>query len=125
MKKAKIVIGLILIFFLGFLSGSICTKYFKRRNKHFNKLKPNEMVAKIVKRLTNDLKLNKTQADQTKEIFTQNHKKIGEIRDKISPQIESLKKDTFDRVSLILTSNQQKKFKEIHHRFSKNRPPHR
>lgn len=122
MKKAKVIIGLTLIFSLGFLSGFVCKKHF-RRGGPFGKPKPKDMVHRIVKRLTYELNLSKDQATEIKGIFLNNHKKIREIHEKLFPQIGSIRKDTIKKVDLVLNKSQKEKFKNIQKRFLKL--PHR
>ena len=114
MKSIKPVIGLILVFILGAVSGSLVT-YMVSQSHPEGVLAagPHAREERLISRLGKQLDLDSQQLEQAKTIIHETHEDMRQIRQKIHPQIEALLTDSQLRISSLLRPEQQEKFKKI------------
>jgi len=121
MRKWKLLVGVVLVFVLGVLVGSLGTGlYFKH---HFVPYKrdPSAVRAFLLKRFSQELDLTENQKNEFKRLidqvgdkledhFRKTHSEIGKIIDQGSSQMRKT-----------LSPDQQKKFDELIEKFERHR----
>jgi periplasmic protein CpxP/Spy len=122
MKNIKAIIGILLVFLLGAVSGAAVTHMIDRaRHEAFIKGGPEAREESIVNRLTRKLDLDRQQQEQVRIIIHENHAAIQELRKQTRPQIESLLEQGQKRINAILRPEQQEKFQRIIEERKKHR----
>ncbi|MGD9330512.1 MAG: hypothetical protein PVJ53_04320 [Desulfobacterales bacterium] len=110
MKKWKIISGLLLVFVLGALSGSLGTGMFLKRHHPFFREGPEGRKAFIMKRLSRKLDLSETQKIRIGAIIdrvqSETFRQIRENRRFVHEQLES----GFAEIRKELTPEQQRRF---------------
>ncbi|MEW6265152.1 MAG: hypothetical protein AB1641_18905 [Thermodesulfobacteriota bacterium] len=132
MKKLKLIAGVVLVFLLGALSGSLATGYYFR----FDPFRvrpagqtPQERTDHIVKRLSKDLALTETQKKEITEIVKQSEERLFALKSRMWPEIKTIIDQSFSRIREKLDQDQRKKLDEIReelqrwHRKAKGPPP--
>jgi hypothetical protein len=120
----KAILGVILIFVLGFASGVVGSSIFVHRKIVAFLQHPGAVAeAALEKRLTRNLALDENQKQQVHGYFEENLKSRKELNKQIQPQIRMLNIDTFQKITSVLRPDQQDLFKknveEMRNRFSK------
>jgi hypothetical protein len=112
MKNWKAIVGVIAIFILGGLAGSITTiGLVRHRLAHGH---GSQMLQDlIVRRLSWDLRLDRDQREQLRVIVAQGHEDMKVIRKQIQPQVEDLLTRSEVKVRVILRPDQQEKFDKL------------
>jgi hypothetical protein len=114
MKSFKPMVGLILVFILGAGSGSAATYLFLQA--HFETAhgaSPHSREEMLLRRLTERLSLDSQQQQQVKAIIHDTHEKIHLVRQRTRPEIEFLKTEGQQRISMILRPDQRQIFERI------------
>jgi hypothetical protein len=112
MKNWKAIIGVIAIFILGGLAGSITTIGLVRHrlvHGHGSQM----LQDLIIRRLSWDLRLDRAQRAQLRVIVAQGHEDMKVIRKQIQPQVEELLTRYETKVRAILRPDQQEKFDKL------------
>jgi hypothetical protein len=127
MNKLKLASGVILVFFLGVLAGSLGTGiYYKKRVEKFEAGGPpvSERVKIVLGRFSDELNLTSVQKGEVEKIIKAAQEKILAIGRKSLPEIEKINEDTFASIKEKLTDEQKAKLntlvqrmKEVHNRF--------
>lgn len=114
MKSIKPLAGIILIFVLGGACGSLTT-YWVSRSHYSDRLSGahHSREDKLVAKLTTRLALDGGQQEQVRAIIRETHDKIGQIRQRMHPEIEALLNESQKKINALLRPDQQVKFKAI------------
>ena len=75
----------------------------------------------MLEKFASELDLTSEQKTKVAAVFESKHKKMMELRDELRPKFKALRKSTQDDIKVLLTSEQQKKFDEIHSRWEAKR----
>jgi ATP-dependent Lon protease len=115
----KLISGLLLVFFLGILVGSLTTGFYvKHRLAPFVK-DPKARKAFIMRKLTKELQLTSTQKSQIEPIVEQMIEKRREYYLKNRPQIKEIMDQGFDKIEAQLTDDQKEKLEKLREHFKK------
>jgi molybdopterin-biosynthesis enzyme MoeA-like protein len=115
----KLISGLLLVFVLGILVGSLTTGfYLKHRLAPFVK-DPKARKAFIMKKLAKELQLTSTQESKIEPIVEQMIEKRREYYLKSRPQIKKIMDQGFDQIEEQLTENQKEKLDKLRDHFKK------
>jgi hypothetical protein len=112
MKNWKAIVGVIAIFILGGLAGSITTiGLVRHRLVHGHGSQMLENL--IVRRLSWDLRLDRAQREQLRVIVKEGHDEMKGIRKQIQPQVEELLTRSEVKVRAMLRPDQVEKFDKL------------
>ena len=114
MKKCRPIIGVVLVFFLGILCGSLAT--YLLYNFRFESILSSRAQAReeaIVSRLDSKLDLNDRQEEQVRAIVHETQEEIQSVRSQIRPQTEAVIEKAQVKIRAILTSEQVKKYDQM------------
>jgi ATP-dependent Lon protease len=115
----KLISGLLLVFVLGILVGSLTTGFYvKHRLAPFVK-DPKARKAFIMRKLTKELQLTSTQKSQIEPIVEQMIEKRREYYLKNRPQIKEIMDQGFDKIEAQLTDDQKEKLEKLREHFKK------
>jgi len=126
MKRLKVCIGILLIFILGMLSGTLGTGFFiKHRIGRFVRGDGPFPPIRILERLSAKLDLSKPQQMEIEKILKQAHDQLIEFRRGYRPEFEKIFNDTIEQMKEKLDSRQKQKLdkltERLKHRF-RNHP---
>ena len=132
MNKLKIGVAIVLLFFLGVVSGSLGTHiYLQYKITHFMERDHPSRSDLLLGRLARDLDLTDTQKKHVGRVLRNSSEKLREIDRKFRPEIKKTIDDSFQEIRAELDEGQQKKFDEFRKGFEKKRrhrlfppPPH-
>jgi len=112
MKNWKAIVGVIAVFVLGGLAGSITTiGVVRHRLVHGH---GSQMLANlIVRRLSWELRLDRDQREQLRIIVAEGQGEMKVIRKQIQPQMEDLLTRSEVKVRALLRPDQQEKFDKL------------
>jgi hypothetical protein len=112
MKNWKAIVGVIAIFVLGGLAGSITTiGVVRHRLVHGH---GGQMMANlIVRRLSWELRLDREQRSQLRVIVAEGQTEMKGIRKQIQPQVEDLLGRSEAKLRVLLRPDQQEKFDKL------------
>lgn len=123
MNRLKVWVGIVLVFLLGTLAGSLATGiYFKHRIERFVKGGPPPIKVVLMKKLSHKLDLTETQRVEIEEILGQLQAKLLDLRRKRRPELDKLFHNSFGLIREKLNSEQKKRFDEIREELRKRRP---
>ena len=121
MKRWKLISGLLLVFVLGVLAGSLGTGvYLKDRFEHLRK-DPKARQAFIMRKLSKELELTPDQKTKIEKIVAQMGEKRREFFLKNRPEIKKIMDEGFAQIRKELNSDQQKKLDVLREEFEKRR----
>ena len=124
MSKVKVWAGILLVFFLGALAGSLGTGvYLKHRIERFSRGKHPPIRVVLMKKLDHELDLTETQRVEVEKILEQLGTKLHELRQKHRPELERLFDDSFDMIKERLDQKQKSRFDEIRQEMRRRHPP--
>ena len=114
MKKSRPIIGVVLVFFLGILCGSLGTHllYNYRLESVFGD-RTQAREDSIVNRLDHKLDLDDRQEEQVRAIVHETQGEIKAVRSQIRPQTEAIIEKAQVKIRAILTPGQVKKYEQI------------
>ncbi|MCK4534639.1 MAG: hypothetical protein KAT81_03845 [Syntrophobacterales bacterium] len=119
-NKLKVSVGVLLVFVLGILAGSLGTQaYMKYRVSHFMSRGHEARTELLLKRLSRDLDLTETQKAEIKKILRDSQKTLAEIGQRCRPQIGRIIENHFAMIREILNDDQKQKLDEFYKRFRK------
>lgn len=117
MKRLKLTIGILLIFFTGMAAGHLGTSaYFE--NKIYRQGPP-ALHQMIRHKITKELKLSDAQQREFERIITRADKEFDTFRQRHRPEVERIFNECFQKISVILDPMQQKRFEKIKDRFNR------
>jgi hypothetical protein len=123
MNTLKVWVGIVLVFLLGALAGSLATGiYFKHRIERFAKREPPPIKMVLMKKLSHELDLTDTQRFEIEEILDQLQATLLDLRRKHRPELENLFDHSFGLIREKLNSEQKKRFDEIREELRRRRP---
>ncbi len=125
MKRWKSIVGVLLVFLLGALSGAAISHRYDRRNvEAVLSGRGDSTVDLVVRRLSRSLDLDPAQQDQVRAIVSETHREIVEIRKPVRSRVMATLESSRVRVRTILRPDQQEKFDRIRggHRRRMGRP---
>ncbi len=119
MKRVKVVIGVILLFAAGALTGALVTGlHMKNRFEEFAK-GGGPPPGRILKRLSSELDLTESQKTEIEKILEASHAQLFEIRKKAHPEFQKIIDATHGRIREKLDEKQQRKLDEMHEKLKK------
>ncbi len=122
MKKWRAIAGIILVFVLGALAGSLVTYTFQRQKaESIMKGEPRATGEFIVQRLNSELHLDAAQLEQLRAIVQETHTEIRNVRRQFRPQIDEILQRSQDRVRAILRPDQRESYEKIIAHWKKKR----
>ena len=123
MNKLKVWAGILLVFLLGALAGSVGTgAYLKHRIERFSRGGHPPIRVVLMKKLAHELDLTETQRVEVEKILDQLETKLHELRQKHRPELEGLFAHSFDMIKEKLDQEQKAKLDEIREKL-RNRHP--
>lgn len=114
MNKRWPIFGVVLIFLLGILCGSLATHLLYRCRMDSiasGRGEPREEL--LVNRLERRLKLDDRQVVQVRSIVHETHDGITALRRQLRPQIEAVIEKSQAKINVILTPEQREKFAQM------------
>jgi LPS O-antigen subunit length determinant protein (WzzB/FepE family) len=120
----KAILGVVLIFILGFASGTVGSSIFFHRKLAAFLQHPGAVAeAALEKRLTRHLDLDENQKKQIHAYFLENLQQHKELNKQIQPQMRLANQQTFQEINATLRPDQQERFRqnieEFRNRFAK------
>jgi Spy/CpxP family protein refolding chaperone len=113
-KNVKAIAGILLVFVLGAVSGSLITHMvLQARFEAFMHGGPGVREEQIVKRLSRELSLDSGQQEQIRGIVHETHAAIREMRGQMRPRVEALLDQGQTRISAVLRPEQRDKFTKL------------
>lgn len=117
MKRWKLIAGIILVFILGVLSGTLGTgMYVKQKMKPFRQDTKTRRAA-IVDKLTRRLDLKESQIPRIEKILDE----LDRRRREYHQEIRKLRTESISRMKQELTPEQQEKLDKLHQEWEKRR----
>ncbi len=114
MNKKKPIFGVVTVFLLGILCGSLATHlFYSCRFDSFMHRRGEAREDMLVNRLEGKLKLDGRQVEEVRAIVHETHEGIEALRGQIRPQIEVLIGKSQTRINAVLTPEQQGKFAKM------------
>jgi hypothetical protein len=113
MKKWKLIVGVILVFILGLLMGSLGTRFYHRDWSERFFEEPSARKAVILKKLTKDLDLTEPQQKEFKAIVEETDKKLEAYGLERRSAVKAILGESFSRMKEKLDPEQQKKLEEL------------
>lgn len=126
--KAKTVIGILLVFILGVLVGSLGGGYFyKDRFERVRDLPPRPEARKemLMNRLNRELDLSAEQQEEIGVVLEQVHQKVRALREKHRPEMEELRNQKRALIREQLNPEQQERLDRMLERLEKRGGRHR
>ena len=120
-NKWKLISGLLLVFVLGILVGSIGAGFYVKYQFAASERGPRARKDFIIDRLSKDLNLTPTQKTKIGPIVEQMIEKRREYYLKIRPEVKSIMEQGFSQIGQELNEDQQKKLKALREKFEKRR----
>ncbi len=107
MQKTKLIIGFVLVFLLGALSGALGSGYLHhKRISRFAEFDPAHRMEFITERLTRRLNLDQEQRANVEKILAETQGALGDIRTKFAPEMQSMMDNAALRIKEGLTPEQ-------------------
>jgi predicted component of type VI protein secretion system len=110
-KTWKAILGVILVYLFGCLSGAVSTSiFFQHKMIQFLRHPAVALSGELEKRLTKNLELDANQKQQVHECFLENLQQRKDLQKTIQPQVQALNQQTLERISAILRPDQREQF---------------
>ncbi|MBN2539033.1 MAG: hypothetical protein JXB09_03175 [Deltaproteobacteria bacterium] len=129
-NKLKVSVGVLLVFTLGILAGSLGTKaYMKYRVSHFVQRGHEARAELMLGRLSRDLDMTEVQRTEIGKILSDSHRRLNEISQRCQPEICGIIENDFEMIRERLNDDQKPKFDKFQKRFQQRgrhrmfRPP--
>jgi hypothetical protein len=107
----KPILGVLLIFILGWLAGVISTVIVaKHRMLAMLHAGPMGIAQMIEKRMDRNLSLDTTQQQQVHEALMDNVRQRMQLQSQIQPQIKALNQETLQKIDTVLNADQKARF---------------
>ncbi len=114
MKKWKAIAGVLLVFILGGIAGTLGTMCVCRhRGEWMMRGGPHAYTEAAVRRLDHALKLDAGQHRQVEAIVAEAHSEMRAVRKEAQPRLDAIFEKAVGRVSAILRPDQREKFEKI------------
>jgi hypothetical protein len=121
----KAVLGIVLIFILGWFGGALTTIAIAR-HRALNLIQhgPEALAIVLERQTTRDLGLTDDQKTHLHTLFVENLKQRMEFQKQIQPQVRAVNRQTLQEIDALLTPDQQQHFQEnlvlFKERFGRN-----
>jgi uncharacterized membrane protein len=113
MKRWKLIVGVILVFVLGVMAGSVGTRLYQRNWAERFWKDPAARKTLILKRLTRELGLSEAQRQEFKAIIKDVDQKMEGLHQENRTAIKTILEEGFSRMMGKLDRAQQEKLKEL------------
>jgi Spy/CpxP family protein refolding chaperone len=113
MKTFKLILLLSLVFFAGVVIGIVGTRAVVRHVVGEAILHPEKMQAVMERRLTRSLRLDGGQQAKLRQILTDAHVQLKELRQQYRPQLVEVFSNANGQINAMLTPEQQARFEKI------------
>jgi hypothetical protein len=113
MKTLKLVLLIVLIFVAGFAAGAVTTRLAVRHFIQRAIAHPELVRAWLERGLDRRLQLDASQQRQAHEILVDAHAQIAALREQVRPQFTEIVTNTQEKISAILTPEQEKLFEDF------------
>lgn len=114
MNRAKAILGICLIFLLGFVAGGMAAaKFMERRVRAVIEGGPEAITALVVRRLDRSLDLSSEQEKAVREVVDDARDRIRRIRLQTSPAINRILLDAQTSIRAVLNADQAKEFDQL------------
>ena len=118
--RYKLWAGLIIVFVLGVLSGSLgMGMYFKKRVEKFDKRDPSYKANLFTRRLSAELNLTEKQRAEIEGILEGFHMKLSDVKRNVRHEIEKLRERTSEAIRETLNDEQKNAFDELSKRLKR------
>jgi len=117
----KLISGLLLVFVLGILAGSVGTGFYLKHRLVPLIKEPRARKSFIMKRLSKKLDLTPDQQTKIEPIVNQMIEKRREYYRKTRPEIKTIMDQGFSKIKAELSEDQKKKLDELRENFKKHR----
>jgi hypothetical protein len=124
-NKWKLISGLLLVFVLGILVGSIGAGLYLKYRFAAPERGPTARKDFIIDRLSKELNLTPTQKTKIGPIIEQMIEKRRQYYMRIRPELKSIMEHGFSQIEQELNEDQQKKLKVLRQKFEKRRKERR
>jgi hypothetical protein len=109
----KAVIGIVLVFILGWFGGALTTIIIARHKAlAIAQHNPEAITIMLERQTTHNLGLNDDQKKQLHALMMDNVKQRLELQKQIQPQVRSINQQTLQQIDAVLTPDQQERFRE-------------
>jgi len=126
MIRLKLWLGLILVFILGALAGSVGTSmYYENRTERLTRYSYSARSHLFLKRLSKELDLTEAQKKEIVIIVDEYYTELSRIKRSVRPDIKELRDESFVAIKKTLTKEQKKKFDELRKRLERWTPRQR
>ena len=126
MIRLKLWLGLILVFILGALAGSVGTSfYYEDRTERLTRYSYSARSHLLLKRLSKELDLTEAQKKEIGIIVDQYYTELSRIKQSVRPDIKKLRDESFVAIKERLTEEQKKEFDELCKRLERWTPKQR
>jgi hypothetical protein len=113
MKTWRLVIGVVVVFILGVLVGSLGTQLYQRQwSERFWK-DPAERRALFLRKLTRELRLTEEQQKEFKVIIAEADKNLEALHRERRTEVKKILDESFSRMKEKLNPDQQQKLEEL------------
>ncbi len=116
MKKWKLYIGLVLVFVLGVVAGSLGDRFLHKQRFERMRKDPANRKAFFLKKLSGKLNLTEEQRQAFEPILDQIEKRHREHRERERSQMKAIMDEGFSQMSRQLTPDQQEQLDKMHQR---------
>ena len=114
MNNSRPIFGVVLVFFLGILCGSLATHFlYNYRMDSIISGRGENKEEVLVNRLERKLKLDERQKEQVRSIVHETHEGIMALRRQLRPQTEAVIEKSQAKINAILTPEQREKFVQM------------
>ena len=114
MKQKRPIFGVVMVFLLGILCGSLATHLlYSCRYDSLMRGRGEAHEEMVVNRLERKLDLDERQLPQVRAIVHETHEGITALRRQTRPQMEALFESARTRISALLTPEQREKFERM------------
>jgi hypothetical protein len=112
-KTWKAILGVILIFILGWLTGALCgSLYVRHRVLDIVQRGPEAVAGILEQRMTRNLDLDATQKDQIHGFILANLQQRKLLQAQVQPQVQVANRETLKEINSVLRPDQQQKLHE-------------
>jgi len=117
MKRWKLIAGIILVFVLGVLSGTLGTGLYVKQKMKPIRQDPKAKRTVIIEKLTRGLDLKESQIPKIEKILDELDQRRREYRQ----EIRKMRTESISRMKKELTPEQQKRLDQLHQEWEKRR----
>ena len=112
MNKWKVWLLLALVFFAGFAGGMAVTRVQVRHFVRQAIANPEVVRVRIERDLNRNLRLNRKQREQVRQILADSHRQLQELRRDYQPRFGAITQSARQEIAAVLTPEQREKFEQ-------------